>query len=83
MQSQTNDILSMFRSQVHRNLTAEQLTRAAVARGEGRIVNDGSLAVSTGKLTGRSGGDKYVVRNPRQRTSSGGQGQSTIRRSPF
>src|SRR5687768_1108971 len=64
MHSQSNDSLSKFRSQVHRNLTAEQLTLAAVARGEGRIVNDRTLAVTTGKHTGRSAGDKYVVREP-------------------
>ena len=64
MHSPSNELLNKFRSQVHRNLTAEQLTKAAVARGEGRIVNDGSLAVTTGKHTGRSAGDKYVVREP-------------------
>lgn len=64
MLSKPQDYLSKFRSQVHRNLSSAQLTEAAVARGEGRIVHDGTLAVTTGKHTGRSAGDKYVVREP-------------------
>jgi phosphoenolpyruvate carboxykinase (ATP) len=64
MLSQSNDYLSKFRSKVHRNLNATQLTQAAVAHDEGRIVNDGPLAVTTGKHTGRSAGDKYIVREP-------------------
>src|SRR5690606_17810045 len=64
MLSQSNDFLANLRSPVHRNLSAAQLTEAAVARDEGRIVQSGLLAVTTGKHTGRSAGDKYIVREP-------------------
>ena len=39
-------------------------TRHALERGEGRIAEGGPLAVDTGKHTGRSPKDKFVVREP-------------------
>ncbi|WOI56654.1 phosphoenolpyruvate carboxykinase [Palleronia sp. LCG004] len=48
----------------HYNLTEPQLVEAALARGEGRIGQGGTLLVSTGKHTGRSPKDKFVVRTP-------------------
>ena len=39
-------------------------TRDALERGEGRIAEGGPLAVDTGKHTGRSPKDKFVVREP-------------------
>lgn len=46
------------------NLTEPQLVEAALARGEGRLGRGGTLLVSTGKHTGRSPHDKFVVRTP-------------------
>ena len=48
---------------VHYNLNAEQLYDLAVERGEGRALASGPLAVTTGKHTGRSASDKFIVRD--------------------
>jgi phosphoenolpyruvate carboxykinase (ATP) len=49
---------------VHWNPTTSQLYTAALDRREGRITEGGPLAVDTGKHTGRSPKDKFVVREP-------------------
>ena len=49
---------------VHYNLIEPALVQAAVARGEGELGQGGALLVSTGKHTGRSPKDKFVVREP-------------------
>ncbi len=48
---------------LHWNLTTAPLVEDAVRRGEGQLTNDGALLVDTGKFTGRSVKDKYVVRD--------------------
>ncbi len=49
---------------VYYNKLEPALMDAAVKRGEGRIGKGGTLLVSTGKYTGRSPDDKFVVRTP-------------------
>ncbi|HEY5058527.1 MAG TPA: phosphoenolpyruvate carboxykinase (ATP) [Gaiellaceae bacterium] len=49
---------------VIRNPTTSLLYEHAIARGEARIAEGGSLAVDTGRFTGRSPKDKFVVREP-------------------
>ncbi|BDW86897.1 phosphoenolpyruvate carboxykinase [Roseicyclus marinus] len=49
---------------VHYNLLEPALIEAAIARGEGRLGKGGTLLVTTGKFTGRSPKDKFVVRTP-------------------
>lgn len=49
---------------VYRNLTPAQLTEAALRRGEGTLSNTGALVVTTGKYTGRSPEDKFIVDTP-------------------
>ncbi|MCK9525104.1 MAG: phosphoenolpyruvate carboxykinase (ATP), partial [Limnochordia bacterium] len=44
------------------NLAAAQLTEAAVKRGEGRFSSTGAFSTSTGKYTGRSPKDKFIVK---------------------
>jgi phosphoenolpyruvate carboxykinase (ATP) len=51
-------------AQVHYNLLEPALVQAAVARGEGDLGIGGALLVSTGRHTGRSPKDKFVVREP-------------------
>ncbi|WP_312203296.1 phosphoenolpyruvate carboxykinase (ATP) [Anaerospora hongkongensis] len=51
-------------SDVHRNLTVAQLVEQAVMRNEGVLVQNGALRVTTGKYTGRSPNDKFIVDSP-------------------
>ena len=46
---------------IHRNLSTPELYEEAVKRGEARMGHLGPLVVSTGKYTGRSAQDKFVV----------------------
>lgn len=50
--------------EVHRNLPVSILTEKAFCRGEGKLSNTGALVVTTGKYTGRSPDDKFVVDTP-------------------
>ncbi len=49
---------------VYRNLGVAQLTEAALRRDEGKLSNTGALVVTTGKYTGRSPDDKFIVDTP-------------------
>jgi phosphoenolpyruvate carboxykinase (ATP) len=49
---------------VHWNLTAPYLYEHAVRRGEGQLGFGGSFVVNTGRHTGRSPRDKYIVNEP-------------------
>lgn len=46
---------------VYRNLEPAVLTEKALLNGEGQLTNTGALAVLTGKYTGRSPKDKFIV----------------------
>ncbi len=48
---------------IHANLGTAALVEQALVRGEGRLTKDGALLVDTGKFTGRSVKDKFVVRD--------------------
>jgi len=46
---------------VMRNLSVPQLIEIAIQRGEGTLSSAGALSVKTGKFTGRSPDDRYIV----------------------
>jgi len=48
---------------LHWNLPTAPLVEHAVRRGEGLLAKDGPLVVETGKHTGRSAQDKFIVRD--------------------
>jgi len=50
-------------AQIHWNLTTAPLVEHAVRRSEGVLAKDGPLVVRTGKHTGRSAQDRFIVRN--------------------
>ena len=48
---------------IHGNLATAPLVEHALAKGEGKLTKHGALLVETGKFTGRSVKDKYIVRD--------------------
>ena len=50
--------------QIYFNLTPEELYAEALSRGEAKLASNEALVVSTGKFTGRSPKDKFIVENP-------------------
>lgn len=50
--------------EIHKNLNPSQLIEAALRRGEGSLSKTGALVVTTGKYTGRSPDDKFIVDTP-------------------
>jgi phosphoenolpyruvate carboxykinase (ATP) len=48
---------------LHRNLGTVQLIEKAIQRGEGLMFADGALVVATGRHTGRSARDKFIVKD--------------------
>ena len=50
-------------TQLHRNLGTAELGGKAIRRGEGVMSRDGALVVATGKHTGRSARDKFIVKD--------------------
>ena len=48
---------------IHYQLSPDQLVQATLDRGEGELSDTGALCISTGKFTGRSPKDKFIVRD--------------------
>ncbi len=55
--------LSTPAGKLHYNLTPADLVEHTLRRGEGVLADSGALCVSTGKFTGRSPKDKFVVKD--------------------
>ena len=51
-------------TKVHRNLNWDQLAEHEKRNKEGIFTDNGTFAVDTGKFTGRSPNDKWVVKHP-------------------
>ena len=49
---------------IYHNLSVPQLIEHALRKGEGVLTDKGALSVNTGKYTGRSPDDKYIVDTP-------------------
>ncbi len=61
----SNDILDAAKAgTLHWNLMPAQLVTMAIQRNEARLSAEGALVAETGKFTGRSPEDKYVVDHP-------------------
>lgn len=52
---------------VYRNLSVPKLIEHALARAEGVLASNGALCIKTGKYTGRSPNDKFIVDEPSSR----------------
>ena len=46
---------------IHRNLSVEELIKHSTEKNEGVLTSSGSLSVKTGKYTGRSPQDRYII----------------------
>ncbi|MGB0428027.1 MAG: phosphoenolpyruvate carboxykinase (ATP), partial [Flavobacteriales bacterium] len=45
------------------NLSAEELTKITVNNGQGQLTDTGALAIDTGRFTGRSPKDRFIVKD--------------------
>ncbi|MFD1768563.1 phosphoenolpyruvate carboxykinase (ATP) [Sphingobacterium suaedae] len=50
-------------AQVHLDLDADALVQQTIARGQGMISDTGALCIETGKFTGRSPKDRFIVKD--------------------
>jgi len=55
------EALGINAKNVYFNLSANELTEATLAINEGSITNSGALSIQTGKFTGRSPKDRFIV----------------------
>ena len=65
------------------NWTAARLYEAAVKHEEGKIAKGGALVVKTGKHTGRSANDKFVVRDAETENTVWWQGNASMTPTQF
>lgn len=61
LSTRLNDVLG--RTTTLHNLSSAQLTEAAIRNGEGQLASTGAFSTTTGKYTGRSPKDKFIVQD--------------------
>ena len=54
---------------IHENLTVEELITEALERNEGEIASNGALLVKTGKRTGRSPLDRFIIEDEKTKNT--------------
>ncbi len=62
-----NSLKVEFEGDVHRNLSVARLVEKALERNEGVLTSNGAFRAVTGKFTGRSPKDKYLVKDSETR----------------
>lgn len=55
--------LGIKNAQAHWNISPEELAEKAISLGQAEIVSSGAINVSTGKFTGRSPKDRFIVKD--------------------
>ena len=50
-------------SKIHYNTDPKDLYKITISKGQGILTSDGTLSVNTGKFTGRSPRDRYIVKD--------------------
>ena len=53
-----------FKGKLHNNIAVDELLKKSLEQGEGELSKTGALTVKTGKYTGRSPDDRFIVDEP-------------------
>lgn len=59
----STDSLDMLAAKVYLNVDADTLVEQTIERGQGKISDQGALCIETGKFTGRSPKDRFIVKD--------------------
>jgi len=57
------DTLGISNATLRYNLTADELHKITIEKGQGVEVSSGALAINTGEFTGRSPKDRFIVKD--------------------
>ena len=55
------DMYGIHNAKINYNLTVSDLYEISISKNLGQLTNDGVLSINTGKFTGRSPKDRYIV----------------------
>ena len=57
------DIYGIHKAKINYNLSISDLYETSISKNLGQLTNDGVLSINTGKFTGRSPKDRYIVKD--------------------